>query len=201
MKLPNKTKIQSLLFEPTVWSQKGAREWARKHKFSATGLDLTDNYIRIRQFEPNLFQPNTFRTIEFGRGIKAIVGRPWVKMIGPKTNPHPLPDNDARVLVETIHDDWKLHRAKHIVYGKLAKMKAANKLTAAISHRRFSSLVNAATKTYHKMAHVKKSVKPFSEKSKKQANVLLQREFLRYWRAGQLDHYLPQGAWSRRQEK
>jgi len=80
-------------------------------------------------------------------------------------------------------------------------MKAANKLTAAISHRQFSSLVNAATKTYHKMAHVKKSVKPFSDKSKAQAVSLLTSEFNRYWRAGQLDHYLPRGAWSRRQEK
>jgi len=199
--LPKNTKIQSLLFDAVSWNKKGAREWARKHNFSSSAVDKTDNYIRIRQFEPNLFQQNTFRTIAVGRGIKAIIGRPWVKLIGPKTNPHPLPDNDARVLVETIHDNWKLHRAKHIVYGKLAKMKAANKLTAAISHRQFSSLVNAATKTYHKMAHVKKSVKPFSDKSKAQAVSLLTSEFNRYWRAGQLDHYLPRGAWSRRQEK
>jgi hypothetical protein len=62
-------------------------------------------------------------------------------------------------------------------------------------------LVNAATKTYSKIAHIKKSVKPFSDKSKMQAVALLNSEFNRYWRAGQLDHYLPRGAWSRRQEK
>ncbi len=40
-------------------------------------IDVTDNYVRIRQRDPGDFQKNTLRTITFdkARGIKAVVGR------------------------------------------------------------------------------------------------------------------------------
>ena len=39
------------------------------------GFDITNLYIRARQREPTEFEKDTFRTIRFAPGIKAIVGR------------------------------------------------------------------------------------------------------------------------------
>lgn len=37
--------------------------------------DVTENYIRIRQKDPSLFQRDTFKTISLTSGIKAVVGK------------------------------------------------------------------------------------------------------------------------------
>lgn len=38
-------------------------------------LDITDRYIRARQVEPDMFLPNSFKTIRLAPGVKAIIGR------------------------------------------------------------------------------------------------------------------------------
>ena len=40
-------------------------------------IEVTDNYVRVRQIDPSLFQKGSFRTIDIDKahGIKAVIGR------------------------------------------------------------------------------------------------------------------------------
>lgn len=65
------TEVQSLLFARPQWTPSRAKEWAREHDYQSGKADVTDNYVRLRQFAP---VPGTQkRTITFGEGIKAII--------------------------------------------------------------------------------------------------------------------------------
>jgi hypothetical protein len=64
------SKVQSLLFDKQ-WTVHEARQWARDHGYRNGKVHETDNYIRLRQFEP--VSGTEKRTITFGQGIKAIV--------------------------------------------------------------------------------------------------------------------------------
>lgn len=64
------SEVQSLLFDKQ-WTVAEAKDWARAHGYKASKVHETDNYIRLRQFDPI---PGTEkRTITFGQGIKAII--------------------------------------------------------------------------------------------------------------------------------
>ena len=68
--------IQSLLFHRSDgWTESKAKEWARSHgyKFGDADIEVTDQYIHIRQFSPKGFKVK--RTITLGRGIRAVVAR------------------------------------------------------------------------------------------------------------------------------
>ena len=66
--------VQSLLFDRDAgWTVSKAKAWAKSHGYKYGKTDVTDQYIRIRQFDPKGFK--TKRTITFGRGIRAIVAR------------------------------------------------------------------------------------------------------------------------------
>jgi hypothetical protein len=62
--------IQSLLFDKQ-WTPAEAKRWATEHGYKAAKVHVTDNYIRLRQFEP--IEGTEKRTIELGQGIKAIL--------------------------------------------------------------------------------------------------------------------------------
>ena len=65
------TEVQALLFERPRWTPHAAKAWARDHDFKSVKVHVTDNYVRLRQFDP---VPGTQkRTITFGDGIKAVV--------------------------------------------------------------------------------------------------------------------------------
>jgi hypothetical protein len=65
---------QSLLFDRSAgWTESKAKSWARSHGYKYGKLDVTDQYIRIRQFDPK--GTKVKRTIPFGRGIRAVVAR------------------------------------------------------------------------------------------------------------------------------
>lgn len=64
------SEVQSLLFDKQ-WTPSEAKQWARDHGYKASKVHVTDEYIRLRQFEPVAGREN--RTITFGRGIKAII--------------------------------------------------------------------------------------------------------------------------------
>jgi hypothetical protein len=64
------SKIQSLLFDKQ-WTVDEAKDWASSHGYHHGKVHVTDNYIRLRQFEPKAGRAK--RTITFGQGIKAIV--------------------------------------------------------------------------------------------------------------------------------
>lgn len=74
--LPDTTTIQSLHFCKRVFTPSQARSWARAHGFRAPSPDITPKQIRLRQKNPDRFQPGSFRTIELKPGLWTVVGRP-----------------------------------------------------------------------------------------------------------------------------
>jgi hypothetical protein len=70
---PASTKVQSLLFSRSRYTTSSAKKWARSHGYRATKVDVTDNYVRLRQKAPGQFR--VLRTVRFGNGIEAVVGR------------------------------------------------------------------------------------------------------------------------------
>lgn len=65
--------VQSLLFDTLEWTERRAKQWALRHGYIADKVHTTEDYIRIRQFNPTKGAPK--RTIDFGKGIRAIVER------------------------------------------------------------------------------------------------------------------------------
>ncbi len=66
--------VQSLLFDRSAgWTASKAKEWARSHGYRHGKVHTTDQYIRIRQFDPKGLRVK--RTITFGHGIRAVVAR------------------------------------------------------------------------------------------------------------------------------
>ena len=67
-------RAQSLLFSKSAgWSVGKAKAWAKSHGYKHGKVDVTDQYIRLRQFSPK--GSKVERTITFGRGIRAVVAR------------------------------------------------------------------------------------------------------------------------------
>ena len=67
------THIQTLIFSNAEFSKEQAMKWAKDHQMKA-GVDETGDSFRLRQKDPGNFDPNSFRTIELTKGIKAVVG-------------------------------------------------------------------------------------------------------------------------------
>jgi hypothetical protein len=66
--------VQSLLFDRDAgWTPSTAKAWAKSHGYKYGKVHSTDQYVRIRQFDPKGFKVK--RTIPFGRGIRAVVAR------------------------------------------------------------------------------------------------------------------------------
>ena len=68
-------KVQTLIFDKERFTVATAKEWAAEHDFKSDKVDETDNSIRLRQLEPDLFIDDSFRTIDLDKGIKAVIGR------------------------------------------------------------------------------------------------------------------------------
>lgn len=67
------SEVQSLLFRRDAgWTVPRARSWASQHGFHARKVDVTDQYVRLRQVPPGRFA--RLRMKSFGRGIRAVVG-------------------------------------------------------------------------------------------------------------------------------
>lgn len=65
--------VQSLLFPRDRYNVPTAKSWARRHEYRTSKVELTDRYIHLVQTEPG--ELRVIRTVEFGHGIKAHVGR------------------------------------------------------------------------------------------------------------------------------
>ena len=69
--------VQTLLFPRAQFTAANAQRWARGHGFSDASPDVTDEYVRLRQRDPDEFVGGRMRTIELGGGgVKAVVGEP-----------------------------------------------------------------------------------------------------------------------------
>lgn len=67
-----RTEVQSLLFARSRWAPAEAKRWAQRNGYKFGAVDVTDALIRLRQADPGKFK--RLRTIEYGHGIKAVVG-------------------------------------------------------------------------------------------------------------------------------
>ena len=65
---------QSLLFKRDAgWTESKAKSWAKANGYRYGKVDITDQYVRLRQSDPK--GSTVKRTIPFGRGIRAVVAR------------------------------------------------------------------------------------------------------------------------------
>ena len=66
--------VQSLLFRRDEgWTARNAKQWAQSHGYRSGDVDVTDQYVHLRQFDPG--KSTVKRTITLGRGIRAVVAR------------------------------------------------------------------------------------------------------------------------------
>ena len=66
--------VQSLLFSRSDgWTEAKAKQWAKSHGYKHGKVHVTDQYVRIRQFDPKGLTVK--RTITLGSGIRAVVAR------------------------------------------------------------------------------------------------------------------------------
>lgn len=68
---PSGLKVQSVMFPKSRWSRSEARAWLREHGYHGLAVDEKPNTLRYRQVDPK--RCGMFRTITFGKGIKAVV--------------------------------------------------------------------------------------------------------------------------------
>lgn len=63
--------VQSIMFKKHLWTVPKAVEWLDKHNYAYDKVDITDQYLRFRQFPPR----GEMRTITFSEddGIKAVL--------------------------------------------------------------------------------------------------------------------------------
>lgn len=74
----DKTRIQTLIFSKEDFTEREAKRWAKENGFSSGYVDEKENTYRIRQRDPELFAPSSFRTIRLAPGVQAVVGHPFV---------------------------------------------------------------------------------------------------------------------------
>lgn len=66
--------VQALLFDRAAgWTAASAKAWAKSHGYKHGKVHITDQYVRIRQFDPKGLKVK--RTVTFGQGIRAVVAR------------------------------------------------------------------------------------------------------------------------------
>ncbi|MEN3047009.1 MAG: hypothetical protein ABDH49_08580 [Candidatus Hydrothermales bacterium] len=68
----NPSQVQSILFDRTLWSLKEARRWLIDHDYQYRTYERTKNYYRFPQLPAEEF--DRFRVLDWGKGIKAIIG-------------------------------------------------------------------------------------------------------------------------------
>lgn len=67
--------IQSLLFSKDKFTEEDAIAWAKEHGFKSSDIDETEDSIRIRQDDPDLFEEDSFKTIDLTQGVQAVVAK------------------------------------------------------------------------------------------------------------------------------
>jgi hypothetical protein len=78
---PEGTKVQTILMSRNKFTLNKAKGWLKKHDYKAS-VDTKKNYFRFRQVEPAEFEKDSFRTIAFTDGIKAVIGCPVKSKMG-----------------------------------------------------------------------------------------------------------------------
>ena len=69
-------KMQTLIFDKGVFKNSGEVEaWASDHDFRDDTVDEAADGYRLRQRDPDDFDPDSFRTIPLTEGVKAVIGK------------------------------------------------------------------------------------------------------------------------------
>jgi len=84
------------------------------------GIDITENYIRIRQKDRSLFEKGSFRTITLSKGVKAIIGKPK----GKKTTTIQSLLFDKKIFTTKTAKAWAKAHANKFSEQKIIKVKA-----------------------------------------------------------------------------
>lgn len=66
------TAVQSLLFDKEQFDEEKAVKWAGDHSFENGKVDVTEDKIRLRQFDPAECKPDTYGTKELTDGVQAV---------------------------------------------------------------------------------------------------------------------------------
>lgn len=97
------TEVQTVLFDKTKWTVAKAKSWLTRKKYRVPEADTTKEYHRFRQRPPFQFKKGTFRTIEFGRGIKAVIAVPKApKKANPSKSSTKKPKNAKKPWLPTL---------------------------------------------------------------------------------------------------
>lgn len=105
----SRSKVQTLLFDKTVFTATRAKEWARSHGYHHGDVDTTQRYHRVRQHETTPGAP--CRTIRFTTGVMAVVCAPEADHVGnPCSCEHQNPGK-ANMEILVVEDDKELQRA------------------------------------------------------------------------------------------
>lgn len=66
------SKMQNIMFDKSMWSQKEARKWLSKHGYAPIkAVHVTKNFLRYRLREPR--KGAKYRIIKFGKGIESTI--------------------------------------------------------------------------------------------------------------------------------
>jgi hypothetical protein len=68
--------VQSVLLNRDKFSKKEAFDWVREHGYKADKVDVTNEYYRFRQMNPDLLHLYYFRTIKLGDMGHLVVAYP-----------------------------------------------------------------------------------------------------------------------------
>ena len=128
---------QSLLFDRAVgWTVGKAKEWAKSHGYKTGKVDVTDQYVRLRQLDPK--GSTVKRTVTFGKGIRAVVAREETMPTKKKTTRRPAAKRTSAK---------RKHAAKLKVAPKrrtASRSKPRSKKASVVTARRRAHRVRAA---------------------------------------------------------
>ena len=128
---------QSLLFDRAVgWTVGKAKEWAKSHGYKTGKVDVTDQYVRLRQLDPK--GSTVKRTVTFGKGIRAVVAREETMPTKKKTTRRPAAKRTSAK---------RKHAAKPKVAPKrrtASRSKPRSKKASVVTARRRAHRVRAA---------------------------------------------------------
>lgn len=69
-----KTVVQTILFPKRRFTTAKAKAWAKKHGYRYGKVDVTKNYLRLRQLDPKKVKVRA--TVTLAKGVLAVIGSP-----------------------------------------------------------------------------------------------------------------------------
>jgi hypothetical protein len=67
------TEVQTLIFSKKEFSKDKAIEWAKDHTFKQDKIDETETSYRLRQFNPDMCNEGSERSISLQKGVRAVI--------------------------------------------------------------------------------------------------------------------------------